>query len=53
MTEKREREPAAMNAFELISMSKALNLENLFDPEQVRLLESDFEGVDFSCTFAF
>ncbi|CAA7398322.1 unnamed protein product [Spirodela intermedia] len=32
--EKREREPVAMNAFELISMSKALNLGNLFDSEE-------------------
>ncbi|KAK4407487.1 CBL-interacting serine/threonine-protein kinase, partial [Sesamum angolense] len=35
VTEKREEEqPAAMNAFELISMSKGLNLGNLFDVEQ-------------------
>ncbi|KAK9122547.1 hypothetical protein Sjap_012149 [Stephania japonica] len=35
VTENREEEqPAAMNAFELISMSKGLNLENLFDSEQ-------------------
>ncbi|GMG98843.1 hypothetical protein Nepgr_000683 [Nepenthes gracilis] len=33
VTEKREQ-PAAMNAFELIAMSKGLNLENLFDAEQ-------------------
>ena len=36
MTEKTEERPAAMNAFELISMSKGLNLGNLFDVEQVR-----------------
>lgn len=35
MTDKKEQQPAAMNAFELISMSKGLNLENLFDGEQV------------------
>lgn len=35
MTEKKEEHPAAMNAFELISMSKGLNLENLFGTEQV------------------
>ena len=35
MTEKKEEQPAAMNAFELISMSKGLNLGNLFDVEQV------------------
>ncbi|KAG8388922.1 hypothetical protein BUALT_Bualt02G0175600 [Buddleja alternifolia] len=34
VTEKREEQPAAMNAFELISMSKGLNLGNLFDVEQ-------------------
>lgn len=47
MTEKKEEQPAAMNAFELISMSKGLNLGNLFDVEQVCLLKGllDF----FSC----
>ncbi|RDX74551.1 CBL-interacting serine/threonine-protein kinase 3, partial [Mucuna pruriens] len=34
VTEKKEEQPTAMNAFELISMSKGLNLENLFDIEQ-------------------
>ncbi|KAL9842145.1 putative CBL-interacting serine/threonine-protein kinase 3 CAMK-CAMKL-CHK1 family [Arabidopsis thaliana] len=34
VTEKREEQPAAINAFEIISMSRGLNLENLFDPEQ-------------------
>ncbi|KAL5126533.1 CBL-interacting serine/threonine-protein kinase 3 [Glycine soja] len=34
VTEKKEEQPTAMNAFELISMSKGLNLENLFDTEQ-------------------
>lgn len=37
MTEKKEH-PAAMNAFELISMSKGLNLGNLFEIEQVIIL---------------
>ncbi|XP_030953961.1 CBL-interacting serine/threonine-protein kinase 3-like isoform X2 [Quercus lobata] len=32
--EKKEEQPAAMNAFELISLSKGLNLSNLFDMEQ-------------------
>lgn len=35
VTEKTEEQPAAMNAFQLISMSKGLNLGNLFDVEQV------------------
>lgn len=39
VTEKKEEHPAAMNAFELISMSKGLNLGNLFDSEQVCMLE--------------
>lgn len=34
MTEQKEQ-PVAMNAFELISLSKGLNLGNLFDAEQV------------------
>ncbi|EPS68520.1 hypothetical protein M569_06245, partial [Genlisea aurea] len=34
VTEKREDQPAPMNAFELISRSKGLNLENLFDVQQ-------------------
>ncbi|GFP97084.1 cbl-interacting serine/threonine-protein kinase 3 [Phtheirospermum japonicum] len=37
VTEKKEEQPTAMNAFELISMSKGLNLGNLFDVEQMRL----------------
>lgn len=36
MTEKKETQPTAMNAFELISMSRGLNLGNLFDVEQVQ-----------------
>lgn len=39
MTEKKEEQPAAMNAFDLISMSKGLNLSNLFDVEQVHILK--------------
>lgn len=38
VTEKKEKEeepPTPMNAFDLISMSKGLNLGNLFDVEQV------------------
>ena len=34
VTERREQ-PTAMNAFDLIAMSKGLNLGNLFDTEQV------------------
>ncbi|KAL8527357.1 hypothetical protein ACS0TY_005284 [Phlomoides rotata] len=34
VTEKKEEQPAAMNAFELISMSRGLNLGNLFDVAQ-------------------
>ncbi|XP_010541706.1 PREDICTED: CBL-interacting serine/threonine-protein kinase 26 [Tarenaya hassleriana] len=33
VTEKKEVQPASMNAFELISMSKALDLGNLFEEE--------------------
>jgi 5'-AMP-activated protein kinase catalytic alpha subunit len=41
VTEKKEEEqPTAMNAFELISMSRGLNLGNLFDGEQVCMLKS-------------
>ncbi|KAM7276704.1 hypothetical protein ACFE04_018570 [Oxalis oulophora] len=36
VTEKREEKPTSMNAFDLISMSKGLNLGNLFDGEQVQ-----------------
>ncbi|GAB4859284.1 CBL-interacting serine/threonine-protein kinase 3 [Ancistrocladus abbreviatus] len=34
VTEKKEEQPTSMNAFELIAMSKGLNLENLFDADQ-------------------
>ncbi|XP_075512028.1 CBL-interacting serine/threonine-protein kinase 3-like isoform X2 [Primulina tabacum] len=40
--EKNEEQPAAMNAFELISMSKGLNLKNLFDIEQKFMRETRF-----------
>ncbi|XP_072968722.1 CBL-interacting protein kinase 32 [Typha angustifolia] len=42
VTEKKEEQPAAMNAFELISMSKGLNLGNLFDTEQEFKRETRF-----------
>lgn len=42
VTEKREEQPVAMNAFELISMSKGLNLENFFDIEQEIKRETRF-----------
>ncbi|KAL3620308.1 CBL-interacting serine/threonine-protein kinase 3 [Castilleja foliolosa] len=42
VTEKKEQKPAAMNAFELISMSKGLNLDNLFDAEQGYKRETRF-----------
>ncbi|XP_072995547.1 CBL-interacting protein kinase 32 [Typha latifolia] len=42
VTEKKEEPPAAMNAFELISMSKGLNLGNLFDTEQEFKRETRF-----------
>lgn len=38
--EKKDEQPAAMNAFELIALSKGLNLENLFDIEKVTLSSS-------------
>ncbi|GAB4825363.1 CBL-interacting serine/threonine-protein kinase 3 [Ancistrocladus abbreviatus] len=34
VTDKKEEQPTSMNAFELIAMSKGLNLENLFDADQ-------------------
>lgn len=40
--EKREEQPVAMNAFEIISMSKGLNLGNLFDDEQEFKRETRF-----------
>ncbi|XP_058078153.1 CBL-interacting protein kinase 32-like isoform X2 [Magnolia sinica] len=40
--EKREEQPVAMNAFELISMSKGLNLGNLFEVEQEFKRETRF-----------
>nr|CAD1817350.1 unnamed protein product [Ananas comosus var. bracteatus] len=42
VTENKEEQPAAMNAFELISMSKGFNLANLFDSEQEFKRETRF-----------
>uniref|UniRef100_A0A7N0UY87 non-specific serine/threonine protein kinase n=1 Tax=Kalanchoe fedtschenkoi TaxID=63787 RepID=A0A7N0UY87_KALFE len=42
VTEKKEEQPVAMNAFELISMSRGLNLGNLFDSEQELKRETRF-----------
>nr|CAB3459268.1 unnamed protein product [Digitaria exilis] len=42
VTEKKEEEPVALNAFELISMSEGLNLGNLFDAEQEFKRETRF-----------
>lgn len=39
VTEKKEEQPTTMNAFELISMSKGLDLGNLFDTQQVNMLD--------------
>jgi hypothetical protein len=39
----KKKEPVTLDAFELISMSEGLNLENLFDLEQVQgLPDSSF-----------
>ncbi|XP_075520117.1 CBL-interacting serine/threonine-protein kinase 3-like isoform X3 [Primulina tabacum] len=40
--EKKEEQPAAMNAFAIISMSKGLNLRNLFNIEQKLMRETSF-----------
>jgi len=37
VTEEMEGQPTSMNAFELISMSKGLNLENFFESDKVRI----------------
>lgn len=42
VTEKREEQPTAMNAFELISMSRGLRLDNLFDAEKVGFVLFNF-----------
>lgn len=42
VTEKREEQPAALNAFDLISMSKGLKLGSLFDAEQEFKRETRF-----------
>ncbi|CAA2992201.1 CBL-interacting kinase 32 [Olea europaea subsp. europaea] len=44
VTEKKEQQPVAMNAFELISMSKGLNLGNLFEAEQEFKRETRFSS---------
>ena len=36
MKEETEDQPTTMNAFELISLNQALNLENLFEAKKVR-----------------
>ncbi|KAK2432984.1 disease resistance protein RPV1 [Trifolium repens] len=54
VTEKKEDQPTAMNAFDLISMSSGLNLENLFvEVEQAKLYDVflSFRGVDSRATF--
>jgi hypothetical protein len=35
VTEEMEGQPASMNAFELISMNKGLNLDNFFESDKV------------------
>lgn len=35
MVEETEGQPASMNAFELISMNKGLNLDNFFESDKV------------------
>ena len=35
MKEEMEGQPASMNAFELISLNRGLNLENLFETDKV------------------
>ncbi|ONK63606.1 uncharacterized protein A4U43_C07F16990 [Asparagus officinalis] len=42
VVEEKEEQPAAMNAFELISLSKGLNLNNFFDVEQEYKRETRF-----------
>ncbi|WOL15688.1 CBL-interacting protein kinase 32 isoform X1 [Canna indica] len=42
VTEKKEEQPTTMNAFDLISMSKGLDLGNLFDVEQEFKRETRF-----------
>ncbi|XP_065049006.1 CBL-interacting protein kinase 32-like isoform X3 [Musa acuminata AAA Group] len=42
VTEKKEEQPTTMNAFELISMSKGLDLGNLFDTQQEFKRETRF-----------
>ncbi|TVU37154.1 hypothetical protein EJB05_10454 [Eragrostis curvula] len=42
VTEEMEGQPASMNAFELISLNKGLNLENLFDSDKKYKRETRF-----------
>ncbi|XP_020571088.1 CBL-interacting protein kinase 32-like [Phalaenopsis equestris] len=44
VTEKKEEQPAALNAFDLISMSKGLKLGSLFDREQEFKRETRFSS---------
>ncbi|KAA3470583.1 CBL-interacting protein kinase 32-like [Gossypium australe] len=50
VTEQREEQPTAMNAFELISMSKGLNLGNLFDAEEVCMDLREKQGLHLNVT---
>lgn len=42
MKEETEDQPTTMNAFELISLNQALNLENLFEAKKVRYCSAVF-----------
>ena len=39
MIEEIDGQPASMNAFELISMNKGLNLDNFFESDKVRIFQ--------------
>uniref|UniRef100_A0A0D3AKC6 non-specific serine/threonine protein kinase n=1 Tax=Brassica oleracea var. oleracea TaxID=109376 RepID=A0A0D3AKC6_BRAOL len=45
VTEKKEEQPTSMNAFELISMSRALDLGNLFEREEGFKRETRFAAI--------
>ncbi|CAN6840574.1 unnamed protein product [Brassica oleracea] len=45
VTEKKEEQPTSMNAFELISMSRALDLGNLFEGEEGFKRETRFAAI--------
>lgn len=47
--EKKEQKPVTMNAFELISLSKGLNLGNLFVPELVFKLPFSLPSSNHFC----